>query len=225
DEVKASYGLVERETLAIIEIAEACGLTLVNKDQLNPAIATTYGVGELIDHAYENGARTFIIGLGGSATNDGGVGMLQALGYDFLDENGQPIEFGGKALSNIHKIIKTEKASKFNGCHFRVACDVNNVLYGTNGATYIFGPQKGLMESTLEEMDDALKHYADMTVTQMDIDIASIEGGGAAGGLGAAFYGYLNGELKSGIELIIETLNVEKELRDSDLVITGEGRL
>lgn len=225
DEITASYGFVEKESLAIIEIAEACGLTLVNKDQLDPESATTYGVGELIDHAYGNGARMFIIGLGGSATNDGGVGMLHAMGYDFLDENGHKIEFGGTALSSINKVIKTKEAFKFDNCEFRVACDVNNVLYGTGGATYIFGPQKGVAENMLEPLDEAVKHYAEMTGKQMNIDIASIEGGGAAGGLGAAFHGYLNAELKSGIELIIETLDVEEEIRDADLVITGEGRL
>lgn len=225
DKISVSYGLVEKESLAIIEIAEACGLTLINKDRLAPWSATTYGVGEMIEHAYENGAKTFIIGLGGSATNDGGVGMLQAMGYDFLDENDQQVEFGGKALSNIHKIIKTEKACKFDECEFRIACDVNNVLYGTDGATYIYGPQKGVTESMLEPLDEAVKHYAEMTGKQMNIDISSIEGGGAAGGLGAAFHGYLNAELKSGIGLIIEILNVEEEIRDADLVITGEGRL
>lgn len=225
DEITASYGFAEEENLAIIEIAEACGLTLIDKDRLDPGRATTYGVGELISHAYENGARTFIIGLGGSATNDGGVGMLQAMGYDFLDENDRQVEFGGMALSSIRKIIKKEEASKFDDCEFRIACDVNNVLYGTDGATYIFGPQKGVTEIMLADLDDAVKHYAEMTEKQMNIDIASVEGGGAAGGLGAAFHGYLSAELKSGIGLIMEMLNVEADIRDADLVITGEGRL
>lgn len=225
DEITASYGFAAEEKLAIIEIAEACGLTLTHKDRLDPGSATTYGVGELISHAYENGARTFIIGLGGSATNDGGVGMLQAMGYGFLDENDRQIEFGGMALSSIRKIIKKEEASKFDECEFRIACDVNNVLYGTDGATYIFGPQKGVAEIMREDLDDAVKHYAEMTKKQMNIDIASVEGGGAAGGLGAAFHGYLNAELKSGIGLIIEILNVEADIKDADLVITGEGRL
>lgn len=225
DEVTASYGFAEKESLAIIEIAEACGLTLLNQDELDPEKATSYGVGEMINHAYDSGAREFIIGLGGSATNDGGAGMLQAMGYDFLDESGNPIEPGGKSLSQIHKVLKTEEARRFDDCVFRVACDVNNVLYGPSGATYVFGPQKGVAEDMLSDLDDAMKHYAKMIEAQMGIDIASVKGGGAAGGLGAAFYGYLNAELKSGIELIMETLNMEKDIKDADLVITGEGRL
>ena len=223
--VNARYGFVDKENLAVIEIAEACGLTLLAEDALDPWRATTYGVGELINRAYEEGARTFIIGLGGSATNDGGVGMLQAMGYDFLDQSGNPVGFGGAALSNIHEIIKAEAASKFDVCDFRVACDVNNLLYGSNGATYIFGPQKGVTEDSLSDLDDAMKHYAEITEEQMDIDIASVEGGGAAGGLGAAFYGYLDARLEPGIRLVIDLLDLESEIKDADLVITGEGRL
>ncbi|CAM4174098.1 glycerate kinase family protein [Lacicoccus alkaliphilus] len=225
DQVNARYGFVDKENLAVIEIAEACGLTLLSRVRLDPGKATTYGIGELISHAYDDGARTFIIGLGGSATNDGGVGMLQAMGYDFLDQAGNPVGFGGAALSNIHKVIKTEAAFKFDDCNFSVACDVNNPLYGSNGATYVFGPQKGVTEESLPDLDDAMKHYAEVTEAQMGIDIASVEGGGAAGGLGAAFYGYLDARLEPGIRLVIGLLDLESEIKDADLVITGEGRL
>lgn len=223
--VDAEYGFVGDEGMAVIEIAEAAGLTLLTDDELDPYKTTTYGVGEMINHAYEAGARQFIIGLGGSATNDGGAGMLQALGYQFKDEAGREIGRGGGALSQIDKVIKTPEASKYDDCHFRVACDVNNLLYGTEGATYVFGPQKGVTEEMLPELDAGLKIFADVTERQMDMDISKIEGGGAAGGLGAAFYGYLNGYLESGIQLVIDLLDMEKEIRHADLIITGEGRL
>lgn len=222
--VNARYGFVDKENLAVIEIAEACGLTLLAENTLDPWRATTYGVGELIRHVYDEGARTFIIGLGGSATNDGGVGMLQAMGYRFLDHDGEPIPPGGGGLKGIEQIIKTEEAADFDDCDFRVACDVNNVLYGPDGATYIFGPQKGAGEAMLSRLDDALKHYADKTL-EMGIDISTVEGGGAAGGLGAAFHGYLGARLELGIQLVIDLLELESEIKDADLVITGEGRL
>lgn len=223
--VNAEYGFVKDENLAVIEIAEACGLTLLTDDELNPYKTTTYGVGEMINHAYEAGARRFIVGLGGSATNDGGVGMLQALGYQFVDEYGKEIEYGGGALSTMSEVIKTPEASKFDDCHFRVACDVNNLLYGTEGATYVFGPQKGVTGEILSHLDGGLKHFADITERQMGIEISKVEGGGAAGGLGAAFYGYLNADLESGIQLVIDILDMEKEMEYADLIITGEGRL
>lgn len=224
-EIQSSYGLVRDEQLAIIEIAAACGLTLLSKEELNPEVTTTYGVGELINHGFNEGARKFIIGLGGSATNDGGVGMLQAMGYEFLDTDGREIEFGGEYLAQIHSINKTAESEKFKDCEFRVACDVSNVLYGDKGAAYVFGPQKGADSEMLKVLDASLKHYADLTSKEMNIDITNIAGGGAAGGLGAAFHGYLNGQLESGIELIIDVLGVEEELKTADLVITGEGQL
>lgn len=223
--VQSSYGLIKDENLAIIEVASACGLTLLSKDQLNPFITTTYGVGELINHAFNNGARKFIIGLGGSATNDGGVGMLQAMGYEFLGGDGKEIEFGGGFLSSIDSIRKTVESEKFKDCEFRVACDVSNILYGEHGASYVFGPQKGADNDMLKVLDAGLKHYADFTSKEMNIEISNVEGGGAAGGLGAAFHGYLNGQLESGVELIMDVLGVEEELKNADLVITGEGRI
>ena len=223
--VQASYGLIKDENLAIIEVASACGLTLLSKNQLNPLMTTTHGVGELINHAFKSGARKFIIGLGGSATNDGGVGMLQAMGYEFLDADGNEIAFGGGSLSSIQSINQTVESGKFKDCEFRVACDVSNTLYGKQGASYIFGPQKGADSDMLKVLDAGLKHYADFTFKEMGIEISNIEGGGAAGGLGAAFHGYLNGQLESGVELIMDVLGVESEMKDADLVITGEGRI
>lgn len=223
--IDAAYGLIKDEQLAIIEIAAACGLPLLNAKELNPLVTTTYGVGELINHAYDQGARKFIIGLGGSATNDGGVGMLQALGFTFNDAEGAPVEYGGGALLQIHSISPTDSSEKFKDCDFRVACDVSNILYGEQGASYVFGPQKGADRDMLKVLDAGLKHYAELTLENMDIDIRNVEGGGAAGGLGAAFHGYLNGRLESGIELIMDVLGVEEELKTADLVITGEGRI
>lgn len=223
--VDAEYGFVDDDNLAIIEIAEACGLPLLTDDELDPYTATTYGVGEMIEHAYETGARQFIIGLGGSATNDGGVGMLQALGYQFFDEHGVEIEHIGGALLKIDKIVKTPEAHKYEDCNFRVACDVNNLLYGPDGATYVFGPQKGASKDMLSDLDAGLKHFAEVTESEMDIDISKVEGGGAAGGLGAAFYGYLDANLESGIQLVIDLLDMENEMKHSDIIITGEGKL
>lgn len=223
--VNASYGFIEDENLAIIEIASACGLTLLSEDQLNPLITTTYGVGELINHAFNAGAEKFIIGLGGSSTNDGGAGMLQAMGYEFLDADGNDIEFGGGGLTSIHSIKKTAESEKFSKCEFRVACDVNNILYGREGASYVFGPQKGADRDMLPVLDAGLKHFAKMTDKEMNTDITKIEGGGAAGGLGAAFHGYLNGQLESGVKLIMDVLGVRGEMADANLVITGEGRI
>lgn len=223
--IKASYGLIEDEDLAIVEVASACGLTLLSEDKLNPLVTTTFGVGELINHAFNAGARKFIIGLGGSSTNDGGVGMLQAMGYEFMDVEGNEIAFGGGFLSSIDSIRKTVESEKFKDCEFRVACDVSNVLYGAQGASYIFGPQKGADSDMLKALDAGLKHYADFTSKEMGIEISTIEGGGAAGGLGAAFHGYLNGRLESGVELIMDVLGVESEMNNADLVITGEGRI
>ncbi|MCK1976945.1 glycerate kinase [Jeotgalicoccus huakuii] len=224
-EVTGLLGLVPSKNLAIIEVASTSGLTLLSQDELNPDEATSYGLGELIDYAHALGARNFIIGLGGSATNDGGVGMLQAMGYRFLDERGKDIKRGGKYLSQIHKIIKTHEAAKFDICNFRVACDVNNTLYGEQGATYIFGPQKGVKENNLASLDQGLKNFADKTLEEMNIDISEIPGGGAAGGLGAAFHSYLKGKLETGVSLISDMLNIEDEIKDADLVISGEGKL
>lgn len=225
EEVSAYVGLMPSKNLAIIEVASTSGLTLLKEHELDPKLASTYGLGELIDYAHALGARNFIIGLGGSATNDGGVGMLMAMGYRFLDDEGQALKLGGQYLTHIDKIIKTNEAAKFDGCNFRVACDVNNTLYGKEGATYVFGPQKGVKEDDLESLDQGLKHYAEKTLEEMNIDISKIPGGGAAGGLGAAFYGYLGGDLETGVSLITDILDIEEEVKDADLVISGEGQL
>ncbi|WP_175614474.1 glycerate kinase [Piscibacillus halophilus] len=223
--VQAKYGVTEDGKTAIIEVAQACGLPLVPDYEKNPLKTTTYGVGELILDAIEKGCRHFVIGLGGSATNDAGVGMLQALGVQFLDQNGEEVELGGQALEKIESIESNNIDSRVDDCVFQVACDVNNPLYGENGAAYIFGPQKGATENQVVALDKGLKHFADVVKRDLNMDIYSKPGSGAAGGLGAAFSGFLKGELESGIHLTLDLIKMEEYLEGCDLVITGEGML
>lgn len=224
EKVHSYYGIIDEGKTAVIEVATACGLTVVPADKRNPGITTSFGVGELIVDALNRGCRDFVIGLGGSATNDGGVGMLQALGFRFLDSQ-EEVGFGGNALSLIKKVEVLNVDSRLRDCTFRVACDVNNPLYGANGATYIFGPQKGAIGRMLEELDAGMKNYAEVVERDLGIDIYSLPGSGAAGGMGAAFVGFLGGKLQSGIELILETIDMETHLKGADYVITGEGKL
>ncbi|MDF1511257.1 glycerate kinase [Robertmurraya sp. DFI.2.37] len=223
--IAAKYGILGEEDSAVIEVAEACGLPLLQKEQLNPQITTTYGVGELILDALNKGCRHFIIGLGGSATNDAGIGMLQALGYQFLNREGQEVGFGGGQLEEIAKIDSKHVSDKVKKATFRVACDVNNPLYGTNGAAYIYGPQKGATPEMIQELDNGLRHFANVVFEQMGLDLQNIAGAGAAGGLGAAFAGFLNSRLQSGVQLILDINKLERKLMNVDLVITGEGKL
>lgn len=223
--VKARYGILGDQVTAVIEIAEACGLPLIKKEERNPLYTTSYGVGEMILEAMEKGCHDFIIGLGGSATNDAGVGMLQALGYRFLNKEGSLIGQGGAELKNIAGIDVTQVPDKLKAVKFRVACDVNNPLYGENGAAYIYGPQKGATTDIVKELDEGLKHFAKVVLEQFGIDLQGISGAGAAGGLGAAFAGFLNGEMESGVQLILDQARLQEKLRGVDLVITGEGKL
>lgn len=223
--VKAKYGILGGKETAVIEVAEACGLPLLTREQRDPRITTTYGVGELIMDAIKRGCRDFIIGLGGSATNDAGVGMLQALGYQFLDENGDTVGFGGAKLKSIVKVDSRNVSEEVKTSRFRVACDVNNPLYGPNGAAHIYGPQKGGTPEIIKELDKGLRHFAEVTSEQMGIDLQQITGAGAAGGLGGAFAGFLGGQLESGVGLILEENKLEQKLAGANLVITGEGKL
>lgn len=223
--VSCCYGYLQESSTAIIEIASAAGMILVSDIEKNPMRATTYGVGEMICDAIERGCRNFIIGLGGSATNDGGIGMLKALGYSFLDKEGNDAGEGGQALSRIALIDDRKLHPQLHECHFKVACDVNNPLCGANGATYIYGPQKGVTENMKEELDAGMAHYAGVTSAFLANDYALSEGAGAAGGLGFAFLSYLNARLQPGIELILEAIGLEQYIPGADYVITGEGRL
>ncbi|GKZ12042.1 glycerate kinase [Paraclostridium bifermentans] len=225
EKVNATYGILKETNTAIIEMAQASGLPLVPAELRNPLNTTTYGVGEIIKEAIEKGCRNFIVGIGGSATNDCGVGMLQALGFEFYDENDNLVELGGKVLNQIKRIKTDNKLKELDDCNFKIACDVNNPLYGENGAAYIYGPQKGATKEIVKELDKGLKNFAEVVKKDLGKDIAHIEGAGAAGGLGFGFLGFLNSKLESGIKIILDEIKLEEVVKDADIVITGEGRL
>lgn len=225
EKVNATYGILKETNTAIIEMAQASGLPLVPAELRNPLNTTTYGVGEIIKEAIEKGCRNFIVGIGGSATNDCGVGMLQALGFKFYDENDNLVGLGGKVLNQIKRINTENKLKELDECNFKIACDVNNPLYGENGAAYIYGPQKGATEEIVKELDKGLKNFAQVVKKDLGKDIAHIEGAGAAGGLGFGFLGFLNSKLESGIKIILDEIKLEEVVKDADIVITGEGRL
>lgn len=222
--VMATYGYVAETKTAMIEMATAAGIVLVGEDK-RPKESTTYGVGELILDGMQRGCRNFIIGIGGSATNDGGMGMLMALGYEFLDQNDNAVGMGAGSLGKVRKITGKNRVKVLDECTFKVACDVNNPLCGVNGATYIYGPQKGVQESEREEIDKDMAWYADRVVDFVGADCKDIAGAGAAGGLGFAFLSFLNTKLQSGISLVMEVVELENSLENADFVITGEGRL
>ncbi|WP_025728208.1 glycerate kinase [Atopobacter phocae] len=223
--VTAQYGIIPPHNIAVIEMSSAAGLTLVPTEQRHPFNTTTYGVGELIKHAIQEGCRRFIIGIGGSATNDGGVGMLQALGYEFLDEQAAPISLGAIGLKDLATIRTNHAIPELASCEFRIACDVNNELYGTNGASAVYGPQKGASAEMVKQMDSWLKHYAQIAQETVPSADPLFPGTGAAGGLGFAFLTFLNASLESGITIILEETKLEAHLKDADLVFTGEGKL
>lgn len=223
--VNAKYGIIAERETAIIEMSAAAGITLIDETLRNPLNTTTYGVGEMILDAISKGCRKFIVGIGGSATNDGGVGMLQALGFEFLDANGKQVSFGAKGLKDICEIHTQKAASELKNCTFRVACDVKNVLCGDNGCSAIYGPQKGATPKMIKDMDEWLGNYAKLTKKVLPSSDAGASGTGAAGGLGFAFLSYLNATLESGIDLVMEETELEKYIKDADVVITGEGRL
>ena len=230
--VLAKYGIIcptksdmEETSTAIMEMSQAAGITQVTDKERNPLYTTTYGVGQMIVDAIHKGCRRFIMGIGGSATNDGGIGMLKALGFEFFDEDGNDVGEGAAALVKIEVIRTENKNPLLSGAKFQIACDVKNPLCGKQGATYIFGPQKGVTEEQKEQVDEAMRHYADVTKESLDCDFADCEGAGAAGGLGYAFLSYLAGELIPGVELILQATGLEEKMKNADVVVTGEGRL
>lgn len=223
--VFAYYGWLQEQRMAIMEMAQASGLTLVQK--LDPLHATTYGVGEMIQDALSRGVRNFIIGIGGSATNEGGIGMLQALGWRFLTASGQDAGEGAQALAKIACVVPPpeEKREQLKQCSFRIACDVTNPLCGKMGATAIFGPQKGVTADLQASLDEAMGHYADVTAAFLGKDQREEPGTGAAGGLGFAFLNYLDAQLTPGVALILDVVGLKKALIGADFVVTGEGKL
>ncbi len=253
--VNATYGIAQVPNgvspqggteggLAIIEMSAAAGITLVSKEQRNPLHTTTYGVGELIKDAIRKGCRHFIVGIGGSATNDGGIGMLQALDFDLLDQDGNQVPFGAKGLQALTTISAEHVLPELQECTFKVACDVTNPLCGTQGCSAIFGPQKGATPEMITQMDTWLQHYAALATSTKngEANVRTLElsnlrtstppsggwgapGTGAAGGLGFAFLTFLPAVLESGIQIVLEETHLEDYVRNADLVITGEGRL
>jgi glycerate kinase len=222
--VEAEYGILPGGT-AVIEMAAASGLPLLRDEERNPLVASTYGTGELILSALDRGCRKFIAGIGGSATNDGGAGMLRALGANFHDANGELLGEGGAALSRLASIDLSGMDRRLAESGFVVAGDVGNPLCGEHGASRVFGPQKGATPDMVELLDAALENYAGVAEKTTGRDIANIPGAGAAGGLGAAFMGFLNAQMESGIGLIIKETGLREKLRGADLLITGEGKM
>lgn len=223
--VDAYYGYLKDTNTAVMEMASAAGITLVPDSEKNPLLATSYGVGEMINDAIQRGCRNFIIGIGGSVTNDGGIGMLKALGVRFLDENDEDAGEGGQALAKVARIDVSGMNPLLKECHIQVACDVNNPLCGENGSTYVYGPQKGVTEDMKKTLDEAMAHFARVTSETLENDYMNTPGAGAAGGLGYAFLAYTSAALTPGIELILDAVGLEEELSGADVVVTGEGRL
>ncbi|ACL71040.1 glycerate kinase [Halothermothrix orenii] len=225
DKVKACYGLLGSGETAVIEMATASGLPLVPPEQADPGKTTTYGTGELIKAALDKGVKELIIGIGGSATNDGGMGMAQALGVSFRDSRGRELGSGGIELARLEKIDLSALDSRIKGVDIKVACDVNNPLYGPDGAAYVYAPQKGADPEMVEELDRNLKHFAIIVKRELGIDLQSIPGAGAAGGLGAGLVAFTGAELRSGVEIVMEANHFTDKLNGVDLVITGEGKI
>lgn len=225
NEIESFYGISGDGKTAIIEMAAASGLPLLTEKEKNPMETTTYGTGELIKDAINKGCREFIIGLGGSATNDGGMGMLSALGYIFLDENNNELFPNGKNLGKVCSFNQDNIIKELSECKFLVACDVDNPFFGKKGAAYVYGKQKGATKEMIIELDKGLENFAAVINNTKNIDISSVLGAGAAGGLGGAFIAFLNSDLKPGIDIIIQKIELEKYIKDTDYVITGEGRI
>ncbi|HDZ3668879.1 TPA: glycerate kinase [Mannheimia haemolytica] len=225
NEVEGFFGLSGDQKTAFIEMAAASGLHLVPMEQRNPLVTTSYGTGQLIKAALDLGVEKIILGIGGSATNDGGVGMLQALGAKFLNAEQREIGFGGEALSQIQQIDLSGLDSRLKQVEFEVACDVDNPLCGERGASAIFGPQKGATAEMVKTLDHALLHFAETVKSQLGIEIAEKAGAGAAGGMGGGLLLLPNVTLRSGVQIILEATDLAEKLADADLVVTGEGRM
>ena len=223
--VSCQYGIIHETKTAIMEMATAAGITLVSGDERNPLKTTTYGVGEMILDAIKKGCRRFIVGIGGSATNDGGIGMLQALGYDFLDADGNSIPHCGAGLESLVSISAEHVIPELKECSFKIACDVTNPLCGPLGASAVYGPQKGATPEIVQMMDGWLANYAELAKSVNPAADAVFPGTGAAGGLGFAFSTFTNAVLESGVSIVLEETKLEDYVKDADFVITGEGRL
>jgi glycerate kinase len=225
DPVEAMYGMLGDGETAVIEMASASGLALVLPQDRDPRVATTYGTGELLRVAIEGGATRIIIGIGGSATNDGGAGMAEALGFRFLDADGNELPRGGAALRDLARIDASNRLIAIDHCEILVACDVTNSLCGPNGASQVYCPQKGADAETVQHLDAALLHFANVVRDHFGFDIAELPGAGAAGGLGAGLVAFARGSLRQGVDLMAAACHLADRLKGADLVITGEGKL
>ncbi len=225
DVIQASFGILGDGTTAVIEMANASGLRLVPSERRNPLVTTTYGTGELMRAALNRGARRMILGLGGSATVDGGAGMAQALGARLFDRHGQEIIWGGGALDMLDRIEISGLDPRLQTCEIIAACDVDNPLVGDQGAARIFGPQKGATPQMVAQLDANLTHYAHIIQRDLGITVRDIAGAGAAGGLAAGLIAFCGARLQPGIDLVLDTLDIDQHLQTADLVITGEGRI
>ncbi len=221
---EARYGISGDGQTAFIEMAAISGLPLVTPEKRNPMQTTTFGTGELIRDALQRGCRHFIIGLGGSATNDAGLGMLRALGFRFPDKTGNVSGYGGQMMGKVDSIDTSSVHPLLSGCTFTAACDVRNPFYGTDGAAYVFAPQKGADAAMIEALDTGMRHLAAVIFRTTGKDISSCPGAGAAGGMGGSLSAFLNAELKPGIQLLLEMQNFAEQIKDADLIITGEGK-
>ena len=236
EKIKATYGILDDASesgkitgtgvkTAIVEMSAAAGITLVTEEKRNPMHTTTYGVGEIIKDAIQKGCRHFIVGIGGSVTNDGGIGMLQALGYGILNKDGKQVTYGAQGLKEIEKITDEYVIPELKECTFRVACDVTNTLCGEQGCSAIFGPQKGATPTMIMQMDKWLAYFAALSREKYPHANMNQAGTGAAGGLGFAFLTYTNAVLESGIKIVLEETRLEDYVKNADIVVTGEGRL
>lgn len=222
--IQAEYGVLGDGETCVIEMAKASGIMLLQKEENNPFQASTFGTGELVLHALNRGYKKFIIGLGGSATNDGGTGMLRALGMKFLNKYGKEIPLGPQYLRDLHEIDPTDFDGRIKDCHFILASDVDNPFVGLNGATQVFGPQKGVTSNMVKVLDKNLEHLANIIEEVTQITLHKLPGAGAAGGLGGAFLAFFPVYLKPGIEVVMEAINFEEHIKDADFIITGEGK-
>ncbi|WP_312112682.1 glycerate kinase [Brevibacillus reuszeri] len=223
--VRAAYGILGDQVTCVIEMASASGLILVQPEERNPLISTTYGTGELIKRALDDGCRRFIVGIGGSATNDGGIGMLQALGMKLLDADGNSIGFGGGELHRIREIDDQHFDPRISESHFLLASDVQNPLIGPNGASHVFGPQKGATVEMVKALDHSLGMWADLVEAKTGISLHNLPGAGAAGGIGGAFQAFFPSRMERGIDIVIEYTGLGEKMQDAAIVFTGEGQI
>lgn len=227
ENINTQYGVLGDDKTVVIDMASTCGLNMVNVEQRNPMNTTTFGIGEQVLNAINSGYRRFIIGVGGSSTNDGGIGMFQSLGFKFIDKNGEILKSGegGKQLLQVEEIDSSSVDARLNECQFIIASDVKNPLYGENGAAYVYAPQKGATPEMVEKLDQGLRNYSRVINKTFGIDIGKLPGAGAAGGIGGGLIAFLNGKMESGIEIILSSSDFENEIENADLVITGEGKI